>query len=361
MIRDDFEEAKERIRDAMRGLVKPSIFFKNQITHKPLSLNRRMRFGMGVYMIMTGPPGTGKTALVDSEFVLNPIFDHVIDPEKYADILCIYRSMERPSVEKTVKFMAYMIYVGTEGKVVIDIPTFLQYSNKKRLLTKDDWTLVESLDEYIDAVVKSLDLVSESDTPDGIKKYLENVLHRNGQYIKGTLDGVYVNGIKIDKKYDLVDPEGNPYCVLKWKNGKEIKVNPGYGRFFCKKPNKIIMTVNDTVDRIRVPYGSNVLDTSNAHTFNMAEFRKAEALGIIDIKQFSKESEKDFRSKNNTALSVGLSDIKGSGDFGQNADLGISVLDPAYFNVKKWGGDPDGAWDDMDFERFHGAGRIPGP
>lgn len=355
---DDFEEATQRIRDAKNGIVQSSIIFKNQLTDKPLSLNKRMRFGMGTYMLMTGPPGTGKTALVDAEFVLNPILDHITDPQKYPEICCMYRSMERPSVEKMTKWIAYMMYMATEGETLVDTATLLQHPNKKRLLTEEDIYLMDSLKDHMKEISKYLELL-DTDTPEGIKNHILKVLYNKGSYITADENHVYVNGIISDKKYDQVDAFGIKYAVFNFKSGKDLKVTPGFARFFPKKKNQVIMTVNDTVDTITVPEGSDEFKTSNAHTNNMRAFRKAGALGIIDIKQFSKESDKDLRSKHNTNLSVGLADIKGSASLGQNVDIAMSILDPTYFNLRTWGGNPgDGGWPDIDLERYHGTFRL---
>lgn len=355
MIQDYFEEALERIKDAKNGIVAPSIFFKNQNTDRPFSLNSKMRFGMGVYMVMTGPPGTGKTSFIDSEFVINPILDHIKDPT-FSKIYCIYRSMERPPVEKMVKFIAYMLYIATSGEILVDTSTLLGYPSKKRELTSYDIELISELKGHIKEISKSLDLVAGADTPQGIKDYLTKSLYRLGKYVTTDNEGIYVNGVKLERKFDLTDEEGRPYALLRGATGKEIKVGIGFNRYFAKDKDMIIYTVNDTTNKIRVPSHSNYMDASIAHSFNMAEFREHGALGVIDINQFSKVSDKEF--KGSTTMSVSLSDIKGVGDFGQNADICLSILDPMYFGVKTWGGSPDGLWPEMELDRFHGTFRL---
>lgn len=356
---DDFNEARERMRDAKNGIVKPSIYFKNQFTDRPFSLNQKMRFGMGTYMCMTGPPGTGKTAFVDTEFLLNPILDHINNPNQYAEIYCVYRSMERPSVDKMAKWICYLIYLGTEGKVLLDEATFFQYHSKKRLLTDYDLALVDALEDYIKEISKSIDLVTDTDTPEGIKQYLTKTLYRMGSYITTDLEKIYRNGVPMDKKYDQIDEEGRPYTVLTFpSSGKQVKVSPGFSRFFPKKKDQIIMTINDTVDVIDIPPKKNETDTTAEHANNMRQFRKDGALGIIDIKQFGKDSEKDFKSSSNSSLTVNQGDIKGSHAIAQNADICLSILDPARYNITQWGGHPKGDWEPYNLERFHETFRL---
>lgn len=357
---DDFNEAKEIMRDAKNGIVRPSIYFKNQFTDKPFSLNQKMRFGMGTYMCMTGPAGTGKTAFVDTEFLLNPILDYMRDSQRYAEIYCVYRSMERPSVDKMAKWICYLIYLGTEGKVLMDEATFFQYPSKKRLLTDYDLALVDAVEPYIQEISKSIDLVSDTDTPEGIKQYLTNTLYRMGHYITADMDHVYRNGVAIpDKKYDQIDAQGRPYTILRFPStGKEVKVSPGFSRYYAKKKDLIIMTINDTVDVINIPPKKNEIETTAEHANNMRQFRKDRALGIIDIKQFGKDSEKEFKSSTNSALTVNQADIKGSHSIAQNADICLSILDPARYNITQWGGHPNGDWDGYNLERFHETFRL---
>jgi len=358
MIQDAFEEALERIKDAKKGIVAPSIFFKNQNTGIPLSLNKRMRLGNGTYMVVTGPPGTGKTSLVDSEFVMNPILDCIIDPATYANIYCIYRSMEKPIINKVTKFIAYMLYLATEGQVILDTATLLGYHNKKRDLTDEDIALISELRGHINEIAKHLDLVSGPDTPEGVKQYILKTLYRLGTYIQSDLEHVYINGKKTEKTFDLTDEYGRPYCLLRGKTGKEIKVGHMFNQFIPTDPKMIIEHVTDTTNKIRKPKGSSVLDTSNDYTFIISEFVEHRAICAIDINQFGKESEKDLKGKSGNSLSVGLSDIKGSGDFMQNAQIGLSILDPTYLGISRWGGDPGGRWPDMEVDRFHGTLRI---
>lgn len=367
---DDFNEARERMRDARKGIVKPSIYFKNQFTGRPFSLNQKMHFGMGTYMCMTGPPGTGKTAFIDTEFLLNPILDHMNNPQQYADIYCIYRSMERSSVDKMAKWICYLIYLGTEGKVLMDEATFFQHHSKKRLLTDHDLALVDALEDYIKEISKSIDLVTDTDSPEGIKQYLTKTLYRMGSYITTDLDKIYRNGeimktkilendVPIDKKFDMIDEQGRPYTILRFPStGKEVKVSPGFSRFYPKKKDQIIMTINDTVDVIKILPKKNETDTTAEHADNMRQFRKDGALAIIDIKQFGKESEKDFKSSSNHSLTVNQADIKGSHSIAQNADICLSILDPARYNITQWGGHPNGDWEGYNLERFHETFRL---
>jgi hypothetical protein len=358
MILDAFEEVLDRIKSAKSGLVAPSIIFKNQLTDKHLSLNSKMRLGMGTLMLVTGPPNSGKTALVDSQFILNPILDNLAWGDKYPPIYCVYRSMERPIYQKLAKWIAYMLYIVSDGKILIDNATLFGYNNKKRPLTDDDIDMILDLKGQIAEIGKSLDIVGDSGTPEDLKQYMLRTLYRLGSYITTDLDSVYVNGKKIEKKFDLTDEFGRPYAMLRWpKTGKEIKVYSGYNRYFAHDPKMIIINVNDTVDRIKTPPKYSVNEVVAEHSNNMAEMRKHEAICGIDIKQFSKESEKEFRTKGN-ALSVGLSDIKGASEPAQNSDIALSILDPGYFQLREWGGHPDGMWNPIDVERFHGAMRL---
>jgi hypothetical protein len=358
MILDAFEETVDLIKNARNGIVKSSLVFKNQLTDKRLSLNSKMRLGMGTLTLATGPSGTGKTAIIDSEFVLNPILDHISWPDEFPPIYCVYRSLERPIVSKMGKFIAYLMYMATDGQNLVDTATLFGYPNKKRDLTDEDIYLIESLKDTIYQISGSLDLVGNTGTPEELKQYMLRALYRLGVYVTTDLDNIYINGKKIDKKFTETDEFGRPYAILRWpKTGKEQKVYPGFGKYYAHDSRMVIINVNDTVDRILMPprYDANM--TVDEHSNNQAEFRKHDAFCGIDIKQFSKESEKDFKAKG-SMLSVSSSDVKGSSVLTQNIDIGMSILDPHHFGVTEYGAHPEGRHKGIDIDRFFGTFRI---
>lgn len=351
MILEYFEEALEIIVNAKAGKVQPSIPLMDTKERKLLSLNSRMRFGKGVYCIVTGPPGTGKTSLVDTTFVMNSILIHINNPSLPKPRI-IYRCMERPPVDKMIKFIAGLIH--QEYGEIIDVPTLRGFPNRKRLLTDKDIEMVRETQTVIDRIVEEdyLDLVGGSTTPEGIMAYLLAELHTRGLYITSDLNKIYING---KEHSDFSSPEktlqGKPYKVITGSiTGKQAKVYPQMQKFIPHDENLILMTINDTINRIE---GSNDLETLNRHSQNMAKLRDANAYGIIDIAQMGRDTERDMRARG-SHLSITLKDIKGSGNMGQNADLALSILDPMYFDIDKWG--PEGM--EYDLKRFHGTFRL---
>ena len=347
---DIFDEAIQRIFDAKAGKVEPSLPLIDAKTPKNFSLNTRMRFGMGIYLLMTGPPGTGKTSFVDTHFVLNPILAHLSD-DKQPKPRIVYRCMERPPVDKMVKFIAYLMW--HEYGEIVDVPTLLQYSNKKRLLTETDIRQIEELRGYVDLIAQNdyIDLVGGRDTPAGVMDYMMAEAHRRGAYVVSDMEKIWVNGKEVS---DFKDPErtahGRIFKVIRGRTGREIKVYQKMNKFFPHDPNLMLIHIIDTANNVE---GHDVLETLNAHTKNQAKLRDAKICGAIDIVQMGRDTEREMRARG-SHLSINLKDIKGSGNFGQNADIALSILDPMYFDIEKWG--PEGF--EYDLKRFYGTFRL---
>lgn len=377
MIQDYFDEAIEMITDAKKGIVAPSLMLLDSAIRyphlDPLSLNQKLRFGMGTYMIMTGPPGTGKTSFIDTHYVNNSIRAFILDPENFHMPLIVYNSMERPPVDKMVKWIAYHMYV--RHSTLIDLPTLLQHPNKRRLLTDKDIDNAKSFQSVIEHMKKYLDLQGGAKTPTAIKKYLDQRCYDHGVYFTSDTDKIYKNGEFYDdfktsegidkehpagkrKKEVFTSENGAKYKVLRRpamsgsSEKRYLKLYQNSSLFIPKDRNQIRVVINDTSNKLKREPRKDVIETLNDHSSNMADVRDAKAWAPIDINQMNQEGIKEIGRS--PALKVFQSHIKGTGDFAQNADIILSIVDPSYFGLTLWG--PDNQ--EYDIKRLRKTFRI---
>lgn len=362
MIQDYFDEAIEMIVDAQKGIVAPSLMLLDSAIRyphlDPLSLNQLIRFGMGSYMIMTGPPGTGKTSFIDTHYVNNSIRAFILDPEGYHMPLIVYNSMERPPVDKMVKWIAYHMFIRFGS--LIDLPTLLQHPNKRRRTTEKDIDNAKSFQAVIDHMKKYLDLQGGSKTPTAIRKYLEKRCYNHGLYITADTEKIYNNGKEIAdfKTPDGIEDNGTEYKLLTRKKmpgdtePRLLKVYQNTSVFIPKDRNQMRVVINDTSNKLKKEPRKDVIETLNDHSTNMADLRDAKAWAPIDINQMNQEGIKEIGKSPD--LKVYQSHIKGTGDFAQNADIILSIVDPSYFGHQLWG--PDGH--EYDIKRLRKTFRI---
>lgn len=345
MLQDYFDEAHQIILDAKKGIAPASLSLIDSKTGQPWGLNSKIRIGDGIYLLIFGNPGTGKTSLVDMLFVLNPILHHIQEPKEVKPRI-IYRAMERPPVNKIIKFIAYLIYY--EYDRIIDVPTLCQYSSRRRLLCDKDIYQVEAVKEkYADLFDRNgyLDLKGGVDTPQGIKEYLMQELLKIGTLITSDMTEISIReGKKVEKipfNTNIVDKSGNPYLEVNLY-GRTYKISQKDIKFF-KRDSVQLVTINDTINKLQ---GVDDLKTLNEHSRNVSIFRDLKAIAMIDIAQMGRETEKVMSSKSgDKSTTMYLKDVKGTGDLGQNADIVAALVDPSYFEQRIWSSNEDENYD----------------
>lgn len=366
MIEQYFKEAKKVILDAKAGKIKPSLEFLDMTNESPLRISSRIGFTMGRYMIIFGPSGTGKTALADTEMVLNPILKQFItEPKQRTNIEVIYRSMERPPVDKMIKWIAYLLY--WKYRMIIDVPTLMQLPNRRRELNSEDLERIDSLSPYIEYISECVTLLGGARTPAELYDYNLQQIYKNGAYFKTDMDHIYCNSVKIasfpvnDKpgqvhtksaaKFDFgIDKKGNIFVSIKKEGKEEVFLTQQSQKFLPRDDKKILVVLNDTINKIQ---GDDALKTLNAHSRYMGELRDAGAISGIDISQVSKEDVKKIDS----SLHMTQGHVKGTGDIANNADTIISIVDPLHYEISTWNTGPGGIYE-YDASRCQGTLRV---
>ena len=144
-------------------------------------LNKNLVYGKNMYWIFGGMPGSGKTSIVDSAFVLEPYLWWKRNKDKVnINPYWIYRSMERKVAHKIAKWTAYMLFV--EHRVLIDVPTLLSWPNKKKDLTPELIALVESYHGFFDELLERIIIIDGSSNPTGIYNDCVKFIEQRGHY-----------------------------------------------------------------------------------------------------------------------------------------------------------------------------------
>jgi hypothetical protein len=366
VIGEYFQSAEKMINDAYQGIVSPSILLKDMTDETQLSLNRYIRIGNGVYAVVFGPPGTGKTSFVDTHYVLNNILARIYDQSLRENqiegarkrLKIIYRCMERPPEDKMVRFIAYLLYF--KHRQVIDVPTLLQHTNAKRKLNEQDIDRIKGLQPTIEQMSRYVDMIGGMATPREVKQYLLQEIYKVGAYFKSTMTELYRNGEKVMdfKKEDMKQDEYGKSFIEVRSNREGVapfKMYQSSSKYIPAAKDQIILQVVDTINQLQAEDDSREsdLDVLNKHSKNNVEIRDTKAACFIDVAQMGRDSDKALSGKN-SAMHLTLKDIKGSGNMGQNADVVLSILDPMYFDATKWGDDIG----EYDLERLYGTFRL---
>ena len=276
-------------------------------------LGSSIYFGQGMYFLFGGLPGSGKTAVVDTMFVLEPYRWWRANKE-FLDIKphWIYRSMERSRELKIAKWTAYMMYM--DHGIRIDVPTLMGWPNKLYTLTKEQINIIDSYKDFFDELEEHITIVDGSKHPTGVFSFA--------------------------KEYALA-------------NGKMEKRDQYNSKYVPNNPNSITIHVTDHVGKITSEAGLNgdkaILDK---HSEYMGELRDVYGMSIIDISQLNRGIEDTYRAVK-TEIDVQPKDFKGTGDMYENADVVIGLMNPYKLQVFDYMGyDIKAFVNDRNYNRF---------
>lgn len=285
-------------------------------------ISNQVTLGSGRYFLVAGPPGTGKTAWVDTQLVLKPILGYMKHggPEPSY----IYRAMERSSVDKIAKLYCAVLFMQT-GEM-LDPATLLSYGNASRPVSDKDVDKLMGYRAFFQDLSKYLDIIPGSTTADKVKDYAVRKALQRGTLIQGS-SKVIING----ESYDYEGQEERGGIIKSYRDTPFGRIYEEDLRFF-PQDKRVYIHITDHVGKIK-PGGKDAIDT---HSNNMADvLRDIFGYGIVDIFQMNRSLDDTYRQKNEV-IRIKQSDIKGSNVPVENADVIVGLLDPQAFKLKKY-------------------------
>jgi len=248
-------------------------------------------FGKGMYYLFGGLPGSGKTAIVDTMFVLEP-YRWWLKNKTNINIHWIYRSMERSKELKIAKWTAYLMYI--DHGILLDVPTLMGWPNKLFELSKEHIAIIDSYSDFFKELEKHITIIDGAAHPTKVYSFAKNFALSRGK--KEPID-----------KYNT--------------------------RYIPDNPNEIIIHITDHIGKVRTEEGCNtdkaILDK---HSEYMSVLRDYYGMTVIDISQLNRGIEDTYRAVK-TEIDVQPKDFKGSADIYENADVVIGLMNPYKLKV----------------------------
>ena len=264
-------------------------------------LNRYIGIRRGIYTLIGGLTGSGKTALVDDAFVLNP-YDWYLENKDKTNIKLhiIYRSMERKKTYKLAKWICRKVFV--DHGVIIPIAKLLGWLNKNdpaNKLTKDEHDLFLHYKPYIDEMEGIIEIIDGPENPIGIAKHIKEWAMKNG-----TIE-------EIDEYKKIYIPND---------------------------PNLITIIVLDHIGLVKVtkdhPKKKDAIEKLSDELRYARDFYN---FSPVPLSQFNRSIANPIRIKNGD-VEPQLEDFKESGSTQEDADVVLALFDPMRYNVE----DPSG-------------------
>lgn len=272
-----------------RGLTGDAVF----LPLRQQKLGSKIAITKSMYLLFGGMPGSGKTAIVDSVFVLD-LYDWWVANKDVTKVKpeWIYRSMERNTIYKIAKWTAYKMY--KDHGILIDVPTLLGWPNKLYELTDELIEIIKSYESYFEEMLKVVTIIDGSENPTGVMNFIHEYMKERGTIVQ--VD-------QYNKKY----VPNNPYTIV-------LHITDHIGK---EKAERIAGTQTVMNDK----------QTLDKHSEYMGYSRDFYGIVPIDISQLNREIEDTMRNQK-TDLSVSPKDFKGSGDMYENADIVIGLMNP---------------------------------
>jgi hypothetical protein len=140
-------------------------------------LNRYVGIRKGMYYLVGGLTGSGKTSFIDDAFVLNPV-DWALSKEGLASGVKVkvwYRSMERSRTYKMAKWVSRKIFL--DQGIIIPVSKLLGWTET---LTKDEHDLFLYYEDYVNQLSDIVTIIDGPENPVGIAKDLKKYALERG-------------------------------------------------------------------------------------------------------------------------------------------------------------------------------------
>jgi hypothetical protein len=138
-------------------------------------LNSHIGIRKGMYFLVGGNTGSGKTSFIDDAFVLNPFDWYIMQKDPKIKLRIIYRSMERPKTYKFAKWVARKIFI--DHGIIIPVNKLLGWTDK---MNKDEHDLFLMYEDYIGNMSEVITIIDGPENPVGIAKELKAHALNNG-------------------------------------------------------------------------------------------------------------------------------------------------------------------------------------
>lgn len=256
-------------------------------------LNSHVSIRKSTNYLVGGYTGSGKTALLDDAFVLNPV-DWYLRNRSTTDIRLkiIYWSMERNKKFKLMKWISRRIFLD-HGKI-IPVTRLMGWCPIDQRLSKDEHDLFLMYKDYIEAILEVVEIIDGTENPTGIRNYMK-AYHLSVGKIE-----------EIDEFHKVYIPNNQHLITLK------IKDHVG-----LIKREKNLLTKKEAIDK-----------SSEDNRYD----RDFYGTSCVDVSQFNRDIANPMRIKNGDVEPM-LEDFKDSGSTQEDADVVLSLFDPMRYKV----------------------------
>lgn len=261
-------------------------------------LNNYISIRKSTKYLIGGYTGSGKTAILDDAFVVNPVDWYVKNYSTTQIRLKIpYWSMERRKGFKLAKWISRKIFL--DHGIIIPVTRLMGWCPRDQRLTANEHDLFLMCRDYIEALMEVIIMMDGPDNPTGMRKFMREF---------------FLN------------------------NGREEDLNEHRKIYIPNNPNLIVLKIKDHSGLIKKESGLNtkkdVIDKASEDDRRERDYYGG---SIVEVSQFNRDISSPLRLKSGDVEPM-LEDFKDTGSTQEDADIVLSLFDPMRYKVA----DPSG-------------------
>jgi hypothetical protein len=261
-------------------------------------LNNHISIRKSTKYLIGGYTGSGKTALLDDAFVLNPVDWYLRNYSSTQIRLKIpYWSMERRKNFKFAKWISRKIFL--DHGMIIPVVRLMGWCPRENRLTSEEHDIFLTYRDYIEALMEVVIIMDGPENPTGIRKAMRE---------------------------------------LYLQNGKEEQVTEHKRVYIPNNPNLIVMKIKDHSGLLKKETGlatkKDVIDKASEDDRMERDYYGG---SIVEVSQFNRDIASPMRLKAGDVEPM-LEDFKDTGSTQEDADVVLSLFDPMRYKVA----DPSG-------------------
>lgn len=307
-------------------------------------LNNHVGIGKNFYILIGGEPGTGKTALTDEMFVLNPYEWYIANKEDTDKKLrVIYFSMERSKTHKLAKWVCLRLWL--KYNILIDVPTILGWWVEKDPVPDFVMHKIEECREHFEQMLDVVQVKDGATNPTGMYNYCKGISLSEGKLIKANSEEIRIitsdnpRG-ELVKTFDedkyIINKAGTKviYETIQFR-GEELFIPQYYKKYYPDDDGVVNIVLGDHNGKWKSERGYSEKQTLDKASEYYSELRDVYGWCVIAVNQFNRNIA-DSTRRTKMDLSPEKQDFKGSGNMYQDADFVCAIFNPYESGLKEF-------------------------
>lgn len=289
-------------------------------------LSRYIFLGKGLYHLIGGAGGSGKSAWVDLNYVINPaLWYNKIGQHEDISLKVILRSLERSKEKRKAKWVCMRMYL--QHGILIDTASMLGWGQKKSRITDELYEKIKECYDWVNRLEDTVEIIDGIENPTGIYKQLKRYALTIGTLYYYKRQGKDKNG---QDKYEFVkETQGGTYRA---EEGECPEATPYQPVYVPDNPKHITLAVIDHLQALKTEQTFNNKQNLDKMSEYARIIRDLFGMTPIIVNQMNRNIADTYR-RVKTDLLPEDKDFSGSSNMYNDCDMAGILFNPYKYKV----------------------------